>query len=59
VTKHFASFLKIVAVSYVLGFGSMSVRRFLDQRDQIVQIQKVEATLKAIELQGSVHCDPS
>jgi len=51
--------LKIFAVTYVLVASTVGARRFLAQRDKIIQIEQVNSLLKAAEIQGSVHCDPS
>jgi len=57
--KTLVQILKIAALAYSLGFAYHATDRFLAQRDEMVKIERVNTTLKAIELQGSVHCDPT
>lgn len=55
--KTLTRLVKIVVFCYSLGFAFHATNRFLAQRDEIVKIERMNSVLKAIELQGNVHCD--
>lgn len=40
-------FLKIVVVCYLTGFALHSVNRVLDQRDQVIRIEKFNSVVRA------------
>lgn len=57
--KHLSAVLKVCVVMYLLGFGTMTTIHVVRQRDEMIQIEKMNTTLKAIEMQGNVRCEPS
>jgi hypothetical protein len=57
--KTLAKLLKIAVLGYSLAFAFHATNRFLAQRDEMVTIEKMNSVLKAVELQGNVHCSPS
>jgi hypothetical protein len=57
--KTFLHLLKVAAFCYAFAFAAHATNRFLAQRDEMVKIEQMNTVIKATELEGSVHCNPS